>query len=412
MMNPFNRHARAGVLPASLVLVLAGCAGHGSYTKQHLDESQDKLAQLKSGTEWQMAQQQFLAGELDKAHKTIDKSLALNDKVPKSYVLKGRILMEKGQLEGARICFLEAEKLESTNVDAQYYLGILHERFNEPLEAYERYTKACELDSTNAQYVIAAAEMLVQMGRVDEAEGFLNVKRSNFEYNAAIRQSLGQIAMLRGDAKTARTMYQEARLLSPDDLHILEDLIRAETADGQFAEAEVNIRKLMESDQYSTRRDLKHVHAKCLLASNRPVEARAILVELTSDDEGARDIEAWVDLGNTSYILKDRIRLRNVAARLTAIAPERHEGYLFRGIGQMLAGETQSALASFNESLARTKTDATPYILKGLMLQDLGRTEEAKQSYADAVQIDPHGPGERALRALGGQGIASGDTQP
>ncbi len=29
------------------------------------------MSQLKSGTEWQMAQQQFLAGELEKSLKTV-----------------------------------------------------------------------------------------------------------------------------------------------------------------------------------------------------------------------------------------------------------------------------------------------------------------------------------------------------
>jgi len=401
---PTSLHrAAAARLSATLCLaLLAGCGGHGDYTKQHIDDSQERLAQLKSGTEWQMAQQQFLAGDLDKAAKTIDKSLALNPKVPKSHVLKGRILMEKGQLEQARMCFLEAEKLEPTTVDAQYYLGIVHERFSEPQLAFDRYSKAIELDSTNPQYVVAASDMLVQLDQLDDAEKFLHSKRSNFEYNSALRQSLGNISMLRGDFVKATGYYDEARLLAPDDMQVLEDLVRAQIASINYADAESNIRKLLASERYASRRDLRHQQAKCLIALNRPVEARQLLIELTSDTEGGNDIEAWVDLGNAAYVLKDKVRLRNVALRLTAMSPDRHEGYMFRGVIQTIDGNPTAAITSFDQAILRTTTDATPLILKGLALQDLGKLDEARDTYVAAIKIDPTGPGQQALQALGG----------
>ncbi|MGE3107301.1 MAG: tetratricopeptide repeat protein [Phycisphaerales bacterium] len=419
MSNVRNRSCRvgtgvSGVLTAAGLVLLSGwaggCSGHGSYTKAHLEESQKKLAEMKSGTEWQMAQQQFLAGDLDKAHKTIDRSLSLNDKVSKSHVLKGRILMEKGQLENARLCFLEAERLDEKNVEAQYYLGIVHERFNEPEQALEQYTKAGELDPANAQYVIAAADMLIQLGRLDEAEQFLLSKRSNFEYNAAIRQSLGNIAMLRKDYTHAADLFREACTLSPTDMHVLEDLVRAQMTCGQYADAEVNVRRLLENENYRGRRDLRHLQAKCLIAVDRPLEARQILVDLTGDAEGGRDVDAWVDLGNTSYILKDRNRLRQVASRLTAMAPTRHEGFMFRGVAQMIDGDLTTAISSFDQAAMRTSTDSTPLLLKGFALQDLGKLDDAKRSFAAAVKLDPTGPAHDALLALEGGTYAAERT--
>ncbi len=403
------RRSAVGVLAVAGLALAVGCSGHGSYTQQHLDESHKKLAEMKSGTEWQMAQQQFLAGDLDKAHKTIDRSLALNLYVPKSHVLKGRILMEKGQLETARLCFLEAEKLDATNVEAQYYLGIVHERFNEPEQALDRYTQAGTLDPTNAQYIIAASDMMVQLGKVDQARAFLESKRSNFEYNAAIKQSLGNIAMLKNEFPLAADLFSEARTMSPDDMHVLEDLVRAQMSCGRYADAEAHLRTLLSHEGYEERRDLKHQQAKCLIAVSRPVEARQILVQLTTDADGGRDIDAWVDLGNASYILKDKTRLRQVSQRLTAMAPTRHEGYMFRGVGLMLDGDLASAITSFDQASMRTTTDATPLLLKGLALQDLGRIDEAKRSFAAAVAIDPLGPGRDALDAISAANAVAGE---
>jgi len=403
-----NSRVSAVATLGAAIAVLGGCAGHGEYTKEHIKDSQEKLAQMKSGTEWQMAQQQFLAGDLQKARKTVDKSIALNDQVPKAHVLKGRILMEQGQLENARQCFLEAERLDPTCVDAQYYLGIVHERFNQPEDALQRYTNAMGLDSTNPQYVIAASDMMVQLGKLEEAKTFLLERRSNFEYNGAIRQSLGHIAVLQQEFPLAVNYFNEALLLSPDDLTVLEDLARAQYSSQRFADAEVNLGKLLASDQCKDRRDLKHLRAKCMIAADRPVEARQILVELTGDAQGGADVDAWVDLGSASYILSDKLRLKNVALRLVALAPQRHEGYMFRAMVQRLEGDLTGALASLDAAAARTTLDSTPLLLKGMILQDQGKIDAAKQSYAAATKIDPNGPARRALESLGGTPALAG----
>jgi Flp pilus assembly protein TadD len=402
-------------VPALLLAIagLTGCAGHGDYTQDRVNAAGERMAQLKSGTEWQMAQQQFLAGDLDKALKTVDRSIALNDKVAKSHVLRGRILVEKGRMEDGRNAFLEAEKLDDKNVEAQYYLGIVHERFNDPEEALVRYQKAMELDPTNPQYVVAASEMLVQLGRTDEAERMLEARRADFQYNAALRQALGHIAMMRGQGERAVTLFNEAQLLAPDDLAIVEDLLRAQLAVGQFADAEYNAAKLLKSDQYKDRRDLKLIRARCLLNTDRPVEARAILVELTDAAEGGRDFDTWVDLGQACVVLEDRVRLKIVASRLIATAPERYEGHLFRAMLYRFEGNLPSALDAATAAVTRSSVDANPLMLKGMILQELGRPAEAQAAFAAAVRLEPDRAAAQQLLAASVQetGIASGDSE-
>lgn len=394
----FKNHARR-LAPVLTLLALTGCAGHGDYTQAHVNDAADRMSMLKSGTEWQMAQQQFLSGELDKSLKTIDRSIALNDQVPKSHVLRGRILVEKGRLEEARNSFLAAEKLDPATVDAQYYLGIIHERFNDGEEALSRYQKAMQLDPTNAQYVVAASEMLVQLGRTDEAERMLEEHRSDFQYNAAIRQSLGHIAMMRGEADKAVTFFNEAQLLAPDDLPIVEDLLRAQLATTQFADAEYNAAKLLKSDQYKDRRDIKLIRARCLLNTDRPVEARAILIELTDTAEGGHDFDTWVDLGQACIVLEDRTRLKNVASRLVATAPDRYEGHLFRAMYYKMEGNLPAALDAANAAVARSEVDANPLMLAGLILQQQGRAKEAQSAFAAAVRLEPNRPAAQQLLA-------------
>lgn len=379
--------------------VMAGCNGsqHGKYTAEHKAQAQERMALLKSGTEWQMAHQQFLAGDLDKALRTVNKSLALNPTVTKSHVLKGRILIEKGRLEEARESLLEAERLDASNVEAQYYLGIVHEQFSQAQEALTRYLKAAELDSANPQYVVAAAEMMVQLGRLDEAEAFINERKQSFEYNAAARQCLGHIAMLRGDAKAAAERFDEALLLAPDDSAILEDLAQAHMTAGNFAEAEFAVSKLLERDENTGRRDLKLMKARCLMSLNRPVEARSLLLSLTAEKESGRDFQVWVDLGNCAAVLKDRPHLRLAGMRAVALAPDRHEGYTLKGLYNRLEGRSEEALEALSEATARTTSDTAPYVLKALVLNDLGRPFEARQTVEQALA---HNPGDARLASM------------
>lgn len=100
--------------------LIGGCGAStgGGYTTEHISAAKEKMNIMKNATEWEMAHQVFLAGELDKALKGVDRSIAINDNVPKSHVLKGRILMERGELEGAIESFNKAATLDPTFVDS------------------------------------------------------------------------------------------------------------------------------------------------------------------------------------------------------------------------------------------------------------------------------------------------------
>jgi tetratricopeptide (TPR) repeat protein len=392
------RTALKSLVPAALLAAaLTGCSGHGQYTQDHINGAQEKLSLMKSGTEWQMAHQQFMACELDKALKSVDRSIALNESVPKSHVLRGRIMMEKGELEAARSSFLEAEKLDPTLADAQYYVGIIHERFNEPAEAVVRYSNAMANDPSNAQYVVAAAEMYIQMNDLDAAEKLLQDRRTDFQYNAAMRQTLGHISMIRKDYAAAAQLFSEARVLAPDDLSILEDLSRAQMTSGRFAEAEFNLSRLLDAKNNAARRDLKHMRVACLVKLDRPVEARAILQDLTGSAEGAGDLQAWIQMGNVAATLNDSARLRIASARVIALAPTAYEGHFLRALHLRRQNDLAGALASADTAVQHARKDAGPWVLRAMIQKDLGQAAQARESLASALKIDPGNHSARTL---------------
>jgi predicted Zn-dependent protease len=180
--------------------------------------------------------------------------------------------------------------------------------------------------------------------------------------------------------------------LAPDDLSILEDIAQSQMACGNYAEAEFAASQLLDKEQNKDRRDLKLMRARCLMALNRPVESRSVLLELTADREAGRDYQVWVELGNCAVVLKDKPHLRLAGMRAVALAPDRFEGYTLKALYNRLEGRSEEALAAIDESVKRCDGDPNPYMVRALILQDLGRPFEAKQTLEQAMAKNPGSP--------------------
>lgn len=400
------RHASTACLTLAALVALSGCAAkHGKYTSEALARANNNVSGLKAGNAFEQARQSYLAGDLGKALKSVDNSITINPNVDKSHVLRGRILIEQSDLEGALLAFQRAEALNPQNTEAQYYMGIVFERFSQPQPAFERYSKAAELEPSNPQYVVAAAEMLIDMNQLAEAESFLEQRKSSFDHNAGVRQTLGHIAMLKGEHAKALTYFNDARLLAPDDSGILEDLVQAQITMGRFAEAEFNLTKLLKVPDNKDRRDLKQLQARCLLSLDRPVEARDILTALTTDEAGAMDLQSWIDLGNVSWVLRDMHRVRMSASRVSALAPGRPEGYVLRAMWHRQQGDLTSALKCADDAVSRRGTSTQPLLLRAMIHEEMKATGLAQADYRTVLQEDPsNSAASMALSTIGERG--------
>ncbi len=397
---------RSKTLSASLILGLAaascttGCMGHGRNTSEGLTLAHERMAQIKSATQWEMANESYMAGDLERAMDSVNDSLALNPSVAKSHTLRGKILFEQGRLEEARDALLRAEIINPQAIEAVYFLGIVYERLSQQEEALTYYQKAATMDPAEAMYAVASAEILIDMGRTEDAETYLNDRSNVFGHNAGVQQTLGQIAMIQGKEEEAETRFRTAWTLSPEEPAILEDLISAQMQIGRYAEAEHNISVLLEFDGYENRRDIQRLRSRCLLNLDRTMEAREVLLNLTDAKEGKGDLGSWLDLGVVSYSINDMPRLRQAAQRIIELAPDRPEGYLYRALWQRKHGDTSGALTTIQKGFSSATMPVEAYILRGMVEQELGMNDAAQRSYAAATQMDPSNTKAQAMLDL------------
>lgn len=370
--------------------LLAGCAaGHGKYTSAFREQAQANMDRVKSGTTWDMARQRYLAGDLEKALRGVDESIALTPDVAKAHLLRGRVLMEMGRGEEALESLVRAGELDGEDAAPAYFRGLVYERWGRFEVALSAFEEASAKDESDPQYVLVQAETLMELGRLEEARVLLGVARSRFEHNAGVRQTLGHLAMMRGDVTDAVEQFEAACLLAPEEEGLVEDLARALIASGRFAEAEYALSRVLgvgdEGGERADgeRRDLRHLRARVLLELDRPVEAREEFERLVRGRRGGTDVDAWLGLGGAAVMIGDELLASRAGTRVTELAPDRAEGWVLRAAAMREAGRTAEALALARRGLSRDPGSS----VAGSLVASLERAQGAIAN----VEVSPDG---------------------
>lgn len=385
MLSLPNRIALLAAIVLLNVSALAGCA-----TQSHAQAKKDafdRWSQTRAAVMYNLAKQQFETGDLNKASQTIMTAIETKPDDPRHYELAARIAMENGQLERAHILLGEALKHDPNHAEAHYLRGVLMQRWRKYDEALASYDAAYAAKPDEVGSLLAASEMLVKLDRLDEAIDRLDAKLVYFEHNAAIRVALGRMYMLDGQHDAAARALNDAHLLSPDDLMIVEHLIRAELAAGRYASAIDRLQRLLEAGDYADRDDLRMMLADCYMAVERPGEARAIYLTLTRKNPNS--VPAWIKLGQAAWIIGDVERLGQAAARVAALDPGRFEGAILMGMAAHLEGRTAQAVAYFDRAAGLDPDNTLPLILRGMTLERSGNAAAAAESYRVALTINP-----------------------
>lgn len=388
-----NQRLSMNLAILSAALLVGGCGP----TKTGIENREAARAQLdafNAHLTYQQAEQSFQVGELEQSLREVTAAIAHNPNMASYHVLQGRVLMEQHRLQSALESFANAESVQPDNADAAYYTGIAYQRWSNDEKALEAYTRASQRDENNVQYLLAAGESLVALDRLEEAQERIEARLAHFENNAAMRHLLAQIASLQGDHTRAAQLYREARLLRPEDDALIEELAWAQYAAGEYGQCHSTVTQLQQRTG-EARADLMHLSARCLALTERVPEARNLYLELTRAKPN--DAEVWVELGMLCWDLGDYRRVAQCSVQAIALAPTRYEGYLLKGVNERHRGNWDNAVSLFRQSTERTTTEALPFVLLGLTLEQSGERADALIAYNDALAVDAENAQAQAL---------------
>ena len=366
------------------VVVTPGCGT--PYHDEMRTDAQRRLGVMNALLGYDQALQFFNTAQFDKALEQIENAIRQDPEPADYHLLEARIFIETNKLESAIASLETAIEKDSESADPHYYSGIVYQRWSNDESAYEEYLTASELESSSVFYLLAAAESLVALERFGEARDLIEPRLDYFEHNSAMRHLLGQIAMLEGHPQLAADYLEEAYLMNPEDGLLLEELAHVQYAAEQFSKSLKSIRQLRDLT-HSNRHDLMQFEADCLSRMERVKEAYGIYQDLSS--RRSSDVQVWVNFGALAWELEDYHRVAFCGARLSSLAPERFEGYFFKGINEQHHGNLSEAIELLRDAAVRCDDSAMPYLALGRALEDSGDFAAARNAYNAAKAVDP-----------------------
>jgi Tfp pilus assembly protein PilF len=383
------------VAVAVLGLCLTACQSNRAKPKE---EAMKRWNQARSSVLASLADRQYRSGEFDQARKTVDQAIQLTPASASLHVLSARLAMEQGQLELAERELKQAQTLDPKNAEADYYCGIVYQRWQKPQIALQFYTSASENAPTEPAYLLARAEMLVNMDRSDEALALLQGKLAYFEHSAALRDAVGSIFMNQGRYQQAAAMFRQAGIFADDDQGIREHFALALYFDKQYRPAVPVFERLMTDETRQKRPDLQLAMGECLMRADRPRDARDHL-QIAARLDGTRP-GVWTSLAQVEMMLNDDARARISLQRALSLNPASNQANLLMGYLSMRKDKLDNALAFFQTACKSDPSDATSLCMVGYVLQKMGRAGAARQWYAAALKLQPRD--ELASKLLAG----------
>ncbi len=303
--------------------------------------------------------------------------------------------MQAGQFDSALDTLAPLLDREPDHPDALYMAAVCHrfqQHWQPAAECLERLKR-----------------LSPHLGRAHQEEGHLkrdqgDLNAAALAYTHAVRlnpsleasfRALLAIYEANGDSAQLRTVNAQLAQLKqlPRPLVAVTDLL----ADGKIVKAESICRKFLQ--KVPTNVEGMRLLAEIAARLNALDEAEFLLESATKiAPENSRVHIDYVQ------ILKRRqqfARANEEAQRLLASAPDNPQYQSLAAIQALQTGDFETALAGFDEVLARLPDDAVTWVSKGHALKTSGRTDEAIAAYHAAIKAAPrHGDAWFALSNL------------
>ena len=384
-----------------LALLISGCANQPKEKTAKQDgESRWRIA--RAGVLYSLAREQFENGNLDDSRKTINSALKYAPDHVMIRLLSSKLSIEQGQLDVAEAELNMVRELDPKNAEADYLTGVIYQRWQKTDVAYEAYSRACEKNPNELAYLLAKAEMLVQLDQSQKALDILKDKLNFYENSPAIRDAVGQLLVQDKKYDEAVPVLRQALALAPEDGAIREHYGMALFYGKQYREAALVLDRLVNNQKsevkgqksevkgqdYANRADIRTAIGECQLEMDQPREARDNF-ELASQLQ-PENVSVWLNLSKAALRLNDLKRAELSLKKAISLDAKSADANVLMGYLNLQQNKLNEALASFKKASTLDSKDSVSLCMSGFVLEKMGRSSEAVRYYSQALKVKPN----------------------
>lgn len=329
------------------------------------------------------------SGQLDRARNKGEEALSLDAECLDARLLLGKVYIEQGHYAAAATELRTVVAKRPGMAQPVYLLGVALEHDRRLEEALVCYQKALALDTRQLSAVVAACEVLVALGKVDQAAEHIERYILDAGENVEMYETAGRLALMQERYDQAARYLEQACDLDPKNLQYRLLLVRAQSRCGRHAEVRANLTRVIaaKSKDYTPPAWVHSMLGDSCVALGRLADARSAYY--TASDCAPDHPGVWVNLGKVSLAMGDADRAILSARRALSLAQGDLEATLILGYALVRSGRANQAVAVLTEASRKHPKSAIVQCLLGRAHASMGRQADAKRCYALAACLEP-----------------------
>lgn len=308
----------------------------------------------------------------------------------------GRAHEKLGNLDRAEEYYVQAATADPSSRLFNRNAGVvLHKQ--EKLERALPYLEAALRDKPDDErLVLVLADTYIRLEREDEALDLLEPLQNSFDRNGTYWYNLGVLRARAGNQAGAQDAYERAEKIDPNDEAVLRNLGLIYFRKGQYADAEVRFRKVV---QISGTLDNKLNLAAALSKTGKLAQAVEYWREYVRANPNRSDVR--MDLANALWNLGDKQMARFHYSTVMQAEPNNVQAITGMGLWNLNEGNRAEAEKLFRRAITADTKYMPAYLNLAVTLERLNRRRDAIATLEDALEIDPnYEDGRRTLDRL------------
>ena len=226
------------------------------------------------------------------ANKRVDSLIVRNSSDHELHALKAQSHKGLREYHAARQSIKEAIRLQSINSNYWDILGSIQAALRDDRAAFSAWNEALNLNPGNWSAKIHTADLLLQKGYLDSAQNIYKSAEKAQLKNYSAYRGIGIIASRRHNNDRAKTYFNKALEMQPDNKEILMLLAETYLEEQQFHYAEEFYKRLLQLNPKL--KAARFALGMTALKSSEYVSAIYHLEQLYAMDENYPDIRFWL----------------------------------------------------------------------------------------------------------------------
>jgi tetratricopeptide (TPR) repeat protein len=290
-------------------------------------------------------------GNVDQASVSAKAAVEHHEESAEALFALARVQMARREADAAIASLNEVLRLNPRATDAKVALARLHLASGRADISVGLAEEAVALDPQNLEARLTVVRSLLARKELSRAESELATLAQKYPTASAVHALNGVLAGMKGSESAAKAHFERAQQLDPKSLEALRGLVAID------------------------------------IAARRTSEARARVESRVAEDprNGAALLLAAQTFGATG----DQSRAEGYLRQLLMLDASHLEAYSGLAEIYMKQGRLDAALAEFDELARRQPRPVAALTFAGTILQGQGKTEQARDRFTRALELDP-----------------------